>query len=67
MEPNPSTQGPSGNEAGRMHLENQNQTGNQAQTGQTFPNQPFQSLPQVVQIPVASGSITLPSLSAVRT
>ncbi|KAK4276466.1 hypothetical protein QN277_014613 [Acacia crassicarpa] len=64
---NPSTQGPSGNEGGGMNqnqTQNQNQSGNQAQTAQTFPNQPFPSLPQVVQIPLAAGSITVPSLSA---
>ncbi|XP_028766190.1 large proline-rich protein BAG6 isoform X2 [Neltuma alba] len=61
---NPSAQGPSGNEAGGTHLESQNQSGNQAQTGQTFPNQPFQSLPQAFQIPLAAGSLTVPSLSA---
>ncbi|KAI9113359.1 hypothetical protein K1719_015884 [Acacia pycnantha] len=62
---NPSTQGPSGNEGGGMNQnQNQNQSGNQAQTAQTFPNQPFPSLPQVVQIPLAAGSITVPSLSA---
>ncbi|XP_054799459.1 uncharacterized protein LOC129303903 isoform X2 [Prosopis cineraria] len=59
-----SSPGPSGNEAGGMHPQNQNPLGNQAQTGQTFPNQPFQSLPHVVQIPLAAGSVTVPSLSA---
>lgn len=65
LEPNLSTQGPSGNEAEGMHVGNQNQAGNQAQSGQTFSSQPFQSLPQVVQIPLAAGSTSIPSLSAV--
>ncbi|MED6196930.1 hypothetical protein PIB30_051954 [Stylosanthes scabra] len=55
---------PSGNEAVGVHSGNQNASGTQAQSGQTFPGQAFQSLPQVVQIPVASGAIPIPSLNA---
>ncbi|KAF7829504.1 ubiquitin-like domain-containing protein CIP73 isoform X1 [Senna tora] len=64
LEPNPSIQGSSGNGTEGMPVGNQNHSGNQAQSGQTFSSQPFQSLPQVVQIPLAAGSITIPSLNA---
>ena len=65
--PNLSDQAPSGNEAEGMHAGNQNVAGNQAQSGQTYPGQAFQSLPQVVQVPVAAGAIPIPSLNAVGT
>ncbi|KAL1351790.1 hypothetical protein HN51_015659 [Arachis hypogaea] len=55
---------PPGNEAAGVNSGNQNASGNQAQSGQTFPGQAFQSLPHVVQIPVASGAIPIPSLNA---
>ncbi|KAJ7957943.1 Large proline-rich protein BAG6 [Quillaja saponaria] len=58
--PNLPGQAPQGNEAEAMHVGSQNQAGNQAR--QAFPSQPFQSLPQVVQIPLAAGAIPVPSL-----
>ncbi|KAE9617268.1 hypothetical protein Lal_00034369 [Lupinus albus] len=58
------TSAPSGNETEGIHAGNQNLAGNQAQPGQTFRGQEFQSLPQVVQIPVPAGAIPLPSLNA---
>ncbi|GAV56706.1 ubiquitin domain-containing protein [Cephalotus follicularis] len=41
----------------------QSQAGNRTQSGQTFPGQPFQSSPQVMQIPLAA-AVPLPSLHA---
>lgn len=41
----------------------QSQAGNQAQAGQAFPSQPFQSLPQVLQIPLATTAVPIPSLN----
>ncbi|KAI4317007.1 hypothetical protein L6164_024921 [Bauhinia variegata] len=61
--PNLSGQAPVVNEAEGMRVGNQNQAGNQSQSAQTFPG-PFQSLPQVVQIPLAAGAIPVPSLNA---
>ncbi|XP_065848146.1 ubiquitin-like domain-containing protein CIP73 [Euphorbia lathyris] len=60
----PSGQTPQGNEtagASRTDGSGQGQTGNQTQTGQAFPGQPFQSLPQVMQIPVTA-AVPLPSI-----
>ncbi|XP_061348318.1 uncharacterized protein LOC133293734 isoform X2 [Gastrolobium bilobum] len=55
---------PPGNGTEEMNAGNQNLAGNQAQSGQTFPVQAFQSLSQVVQIPMAAGAIPAPSLNA---
>lgn len=43
----------------------QSQAGNQAQAGQAFPSQPFQSLPQVLQIPLSTTAVPIPSLNTV--
>lgn len=57
---------PQGNETGvHGNVGGQSQAGNQAQSGQGFPSQPFQSLPQVVQIPLATAAIPIPSLNSV--
>lgn len=58
---------PQGNETEgvRGNVGGQSQAGNQAQSGQGFPSQPFQSLPQVVQIPLATAAIPIPSLNSV--
>ncbi|XP_059459775.1 ubiquitin-like domain-containing protein CIP73 isoform X2 [Corylus avellana] len=55
---------PQGNETEGTHgnVGGQPQVGNQAQSGQAFPSQPFQSLPQVVQIPMAAAAVPVPSL-----
>ncbi|KAE8057334.1 hypothetical protein FH972_014035 [Carpinus fangiana] len=55
---------PQGNETEGTHgnIGGQPQVGNQAQSGQAFPSQPFQSLPQVVQIPMAAAAVPVPSL-----
>ncbi|CAL0303487.1 unnamed protein product [Lupinus luteus] len=58
------TSAPSGNETEGIHAGNQNLAGNQAQPGQAFRGQAFQSLPQLVQIPVPAGTIPIPSLNA---
>ncbi|GMY28139.1 large proline-rich protein bag6-B-like isoform X1 [Fagus crenata] len=62
--PNAPGQPPQGNETERMrgNIAGQTQTGNQAQSGQAFSSQPFQSLPQVVQIPLAAAAVPVPSL-----
>ncbi|XP_062163600.1 ubiquitin-like domain-containing protein CIP73 isoform X2 [Alnus glutinosa] len=59
-----STLAPQGNEAEgtQGNVGGQPQVGNQAQSGQAFPSQPFPSLPQVVQIPVAAAAVPVPSL-----
>jgi hypothetical protein len=49
----------------RGNIGGQTQTGNQAQSGQAFSSQPFQSLPQVVQIPLAAAAVPVPSLHMV--
>ena len=49
----------------RGNVGGQAQTGNQAQSGQAFSSQPFQSLPQVVQIPLAAAAVPAPSLHMV--
>ncbi|XP_019413709.1 PREDICTED: large proline-rich protein BAG6-like isoform X1 [Lupinus angustifolius] len=58
------TSASSGSETEGIHAGNWNLAGNQAQSGQTFHGQAFQSLPQVVQIPVPAGAIPIPSLNA---
>ncbi|BAT82893.1 Ubiquitin domain-containing protein [Vigna angularis] len=52
-----------GNETEGIRAGNQNPAGNQAPSGQTFHGPTFQSVSHV-QIPVAAGSIPLPSLNA---
>ncbi|XP_027941483.1 ubiquitin-like domain-containing protein CIP73 isoform X2 [Vigna unguiculata] len=54
-----------GNETEGMRAGNQNPAGNQAPSGQTFHGPTFQSVSHVVQIPVAAGSIPLPSLNPI--
>ncbi|CAK9317631.1 unnamed protein product [Citrullus colocynthis] len=49
-----------GNETFRAN----NGVGGQAQTGQAFPSQPSQSFPHVIQIPVASAAVSVPSIHA---
>lgn len=58
---------PQGNESEgvRGNVGGQSQAGNEAQSEQEFPSQPFQSLPQVVQIPLATAAIPIPSLNLV--
>ncbi|XP_075652593.1 uncharacterized protein LOC142622915 [Castanea sativa] len=46
----------------RGNVGGQAQTRSQAQSGQTFSTQPFQSLPQVVQIPLVAAAVPVPSL-----
>ncbi|KAM3710958.1 hypothetical protein ACJW31_01G071400 [Castanea mollissima] len=62
--PNAPSQPPQGNETEGMrgNVGGQAQTGSQAQSGQAFSSQPFQSLPQVVQIPLAAAAVPVPSL-----
>ncbi|KAG8654518.1 hypothetical protein MANES_05G140700v8 [Manihot esculenta] len=62
--PNFSGQTPQGNETAdalRSNVGGQSHVGNQTQSGQAFPGQPFQSLPQVMQIPVTA-AVPVPSL-----
>ncbi|XP_048130200.1 large proline-rich protein bag6-A isoform X2 [Rhodamnia argentea] len=58
--------GPHGNESEATGAGSRNQAGNQPSSGQSFSNQPFQSPPQVVQIPLAAATaaIPIPSLNA---
>ncbi|XP_041020370.1 ubiquitin-like domain-containing protein CIP73 [Juglans microcarpa x Juglans regia] len=62
--PNDAGQAPRGNETEgiRGNVGIQIQAGNQAQSGQAFSGHPFQSLPQVVQIPLATAAAPVPSL-----
>ncbi|KAG6699566.1 hypothetical protein I3842_08G072800 [Carya illinoinensis] len=63
--PNAAGQAPRGNETEgiRGNVGIQIQAGNQAQSGQAFSGQPFQSLPQVMQIPLAAAAAApVPSL-----
>lgn len=58
--------GPHGNESEATGAGGRNQAGNQPSSGQSFSNQPIQSTPQVVQIPLAAATaaIPIPSLNA---
>ncbi|KAF8022633.1 hypothetical protein BT93_F0217 [Corymbia citriodora subsp. variegata] len=58
--------GPHGNESEATGAGSRNQAGNQPSSGQSFSNQPIQSTPQVVQIPLAAATaaIPIPSLNA---
>ncbi|GAU12225.1 hypothetical protein TSUD_01920 [Trifolium subterraneum] len=55
---------PPGNETEGNQAGNQSLAGNPAPSGQPFPGQAFQSLPHVVQIPMAAGAIPVPSFNA---
>ncbi|KAK2452202.1 ubiquitin domain-containing protein CIP73 [Trifolium repens] len=55
---------PPGNETEGNQAGNQSLAGNLAPSGQAFPGQAFQSLPHVVQIPMAAGAIPVPSFNA---
>ncbi|WJX15593.1 hypothetical protein P8452_05717 [Trifolium repens] len=55
---------PPGNETEGNQAGNQSLAGNLASSGQAFPGQAFQSLPHVVQIPMAAGAIPVPSFNA---
>lgn len=60
---NGQNQTPQGNETAdgsRSNTGGQSQAGNQTQSGQAFPGQPFQSPPQVMQIPLTA-AVPLPS------
>ncbi|KAG2698218.1 hypothetical protein I3760_07G140300 [Carya illinoinensis] len=61
--PNAPSQAPRGNETEgiRGNVGIQTQTGNQVQSGQAFSGQPFQSVHQVVQIPLAA-AVPVPSV-----
>ncbi|KAM0967563.1 hypothetical protein FF1_016086 [Malus domestica] len=50
-----------GNETEGSH--NVNGGGHQAQSGQAFPTQPFQTFPQAVQTPLAAAAFPMPSLN----
>ncbi|KAM1423481.1 hypothetical protein TB2_015724 [Malus domestica] len=50
-----------GNETEGSH--NVNGGGHQAQSGQAFPTQPFQTFPQAVQTPLAAAAFPIPSLN----
>ncbi|XP_056177115.1 ubiquitin-like domain-containing protein CIP73 isoform X3 [Syzygium oleosum] len=58
--------GPHGIESEATGAGSRNQAGNQPSSGQSFSNQPIQSTPQVVQIPLAAATaaIPIPSLNA---
>ncbi|PON90416.1 Ubiquitin [Trema orientale] len=60
--PGTSPQG-NGTEGIHVNVGGQSQTGNQAQSGQAFPSNSFQSLPQVLQIPIATTALPIPSLN----
>ncbi|XP_023535546.1 large proline-rich protein bag6-like [Cucurbita pepo subsp. pepo] len=53
-----------GNETFRANNEAGGQATSQAQTGQAFPSQPSQSFPHVIQIPLASAAVSVPSIHA---
>ncbi|XP_015575780.2 ubiquitin-like domain-containing protein CIP73 isoform X1 [Ricinus communis] len=62
--PNVSSQAAQGNEtagASQSNAGGPNEAGNQTESGQAFPGQPFQSPPQVMQIPLTA-AVPLPSL-----
>ncbi|XP_050366932.1 ubiquitin-like domain-containing protein CIP73 isoform X4 [Argentina anserina] len=63
--PNNPGQSPQGNETGGSHgnATSQGQGGNNAESGQTFSSQPFQTLPQFLQTPFAAGASPFPSLN----
>lgn len=65
LQSNNSGQSPHGNDAEESHnVIGPNQGGNQAQSGQAFPAQPFQTFPQAVQSPAAA-AFPIPSLNMV--
>ncbi|KAL0545375.1 hypothetical protein IC582_015255 [Cucumis melo] len=51
-----------GNETFRANNGVGGQATSQAQTGQAFPGQPSQSFPHVIQIPLASAAVSVPSI-----
>ncbi|XP_038898030.1 ubiquitin-like domain-containing protein CIP73 isoform X2 [Benincasa hispida] len=53
-----------GNETFRANNGVGGQATSQAQTGQAFPGQPSQSFPHVIQIPLASAAVSVPSIHA---
>ncbi|XP_022936506.1 large proline-rich protein bag6-like [Cucurbita moschata] len=53
-----------GNETFRANNEAGGQATSQAQTGPAFPGQPSQSFPHVIQIPLASAAVSVPSIHA---
>ncbi|KAL6216316.1 hypothetical protein ACLB2K_009539 [Fragaria x ananassa] len=63
--PNNPGQSPQGNETEGSHgnATSQSQGGNNAPSGQTFSSQPFQTLPQFLQTPLAAGASPFPSLN----
>lgn len=61
LQPNNRGTASQGNETFRAN----NGVGGQAQNGQAFPSQPSQSFPHVIQIPVASAAVSVPSIHAV--
>lgn len=60
-------QSPQGNETEGLlgNATSQTRGGINAESGQTFPSQPFQTLPQFVQTPFAAGASPFPSLNTV--
>ncbi|PKI55163.1 hypothetical protein CRG98_024454 [Punica granatum] len=60
------SQGPQGNvmEGSQGNVSGQTQAGSQPSSGLAIPNTSVQSLPQVVQIPLAAAAIPVPSLHA---
>lgn len=67
LQPNNPGQSPQGNETEGSHgnATSQSQGGNNAPSGQTFSSQPFQTLPQFLQTPLAAGASPFPSLNTV--
>ena len=65
LQPNNRGTATQGNETFRANNEAGGQATSQAQTGQAFPSQPSQSFPHVIQIPLASAAVSVPSIHAV--
>jgi hypothetical protein len=63
MSNNPGTAQGNGSEGIHVNVGGQNQAGNQPPPGQAFSTHPFQSMPQVLQIPIATASVPIPSLN----
>lgn len=65
IQPNNRGTASQGNETFRGNIGAGGQATSQAQTGQAFPSQPSQSFPHVIQIPLASAAVPVPSIHAV--
>ena len=65
LQPNNRGTANQGNETFRANNGVGGQATSQAQTGQAFPGQPSQSFPHMIQIPLASAAVSVPSIHSV--